>query len=283
MLSYLQTTLKNLRETMAVYDQETRNQILSRPAGAFDWKSLIIITAACVILSLLEYYGGSLNWESLANFVGLFSEEAGVATDAFFRDRSWGRLRRLAYWSTTTFIGYFVLPALLVRFVLREPLGGYYLSFTKSQVPFGLTLGLFLIMAPFLVIVAFSESFQSTYPFYNHAERSSFDLFIWIFIYGAQFFALEFFYRGFLIQGLRHRFGIYSILISTIPYVMIHFGKPLPETLGSIAAGFALGAMAYHYRSVWPPIVLHVSIAISMDLFSLSAQGRLPSLFPIFP
>lgn len=282
-MSLLRTILKNFRQAIAEDEEKTRASILSRPPGQLDSRSLIVILSACVILSLLEYYGGSVDWDALADFLALFSEDASTALRDFFRDREWGRLRRLAYWSGTTFIGYFLIPLFVIWFLLKEKAGDYYLSFRKSQVPFGLTLFLYAVMAPFVLFVAFTDSFQSTYPFYHQADRSSFDLTLWLFIYGLQFFALEFFYRGFLIEGLRHRFGIYSILISTIPYVMIHFGKPMAETLGSIIAGIVLGGIAYHYRSVWPAVVIHIAIAVSMDLFSLSVQGRLPPLLPFFP
>lgn len=280
MVSLLRTILKNFRQAIAHHEDRARNAQLSRPPEQIDSKVLIVIVVACVILSFLDYYGGSLDWEALQNLVGFFSEEAAQSVREFFRDREWGRLRRLGYWSGTTFIGYFLVPVLVIWLVLRERVRDYGLSFRRSTVPFGLTLGLFLIMVPFVLAVAFTESFQSTYPFYHHADRSRFDLIAWLFIYALQFFALEFFYRGFLIEGLRHRFGVYAILVSTIPYVMIHFGKPMAETLGSIIAGIVLGGIAYHYRSIWPAVVLHIAIAVSMDLFSLSAQGRLFSITP---
>ena len=51
-----------------------------------------------------------------------------------------------------------------------------------------------------------------------------------------QFWSLEAFFRGFFIFGLRRRFGYYSVIIMTIPYCMIHFNKPITETLGAGAS-----------------------------------------------
>lgn len=318
------TILKKTRQAIAAHEEVSRAAQLARPAGRLDVQVIVIMVMAAAILSWLDYYGGSGDWKSLAAVIWPFVDDAEATLNGIFLSVEWGRLARLGYWSGTTVIGYFIVPALLIVFVFRQKLSDYglpmpryvvhftlataivlgywqghyllaslllilasalaYLRFmrhagaqrsSRNAVPFGLTLGLFLIMVPFVVFVAFTDSFQSTYPFYQHADRSAFDFIAWSLIYAAQFFALEFFYRGFLIHGLRHRFGVYSILISMIPYVMIHFGKPLPETLGSIVAGIALGAISYHYRSVWPAIALHVSIAFSMDLFSLSAQGRI--------
>ena len=275
MVSLLRTILKNFRQAIAYHEDRARTAQLSRPPERIDTKVLLVVVTACVILSFLDYYGGSMDWSSFADLIALFSEDTAQSIRSFFSDREWGRLRRLGYWSGTTFVGYFLVPCFVIWLFLRERVRDYGLSFRRSTVPFGLTLGLFLFMVPFVLVVAFTDSFQSTYPFYHHADRSRFDLIAWLFIYSLQFFALEFFYRGFLIEGLRHRFGVYAILVSTIPYVMIHFGKPMAETLGSIIAGIVLGGIAYHYRSIWPAVVLHIAIAVSMDLFSLSAQGRL--------
>ncbi len=90
-----------------------------------------------------------------------------------------------------------------------------------------------------------------------------------------QFFSLEFFFRGFLIHGTRARYGYYAILLSVVPYCMIHFGKPLPETLGAIVAGLALGTISLFTRSIWLGVLIHVSVAVSMDLLSLAIQGKL--------
>ncbi len=269
------TILKKINQAIAVHEEESRNAQLARPVNRLDRQLLVVMLSAAVILSWLDYYGSSGDWRSMEFIFGPFMDDAEGWLRDIFMDREYGRLTRLAYWSGTTILGYFIVPVLIIRFVLKERLSDYGLSFRKGKVPFGLTLGLFLFMLPPVVFVAFTDSFQSTYPFYQHADRSTFDLIAWLMIYGGQFFALEFFYRGFLIHGLKRRFGVYAILVSTIPYTMIHFGKPMPETLGSIIAGIALGAISYHYKSIWPAVVLHVAIAVSMDLFSLSAQGRL--------
>lgn len=271
--------LKKIRLTLGAYEQKSRHAQLATPPDRLDAKILITLIAAAAILSWSDYYGSSGDWQSLKLFITPFVDDPHSTLRSIFLHSEFGRLARLSYWSGTTFLGYFIIPALIVKLIFKKRLRNFGLPLPGRNVPFGLTLGLFLAMIPFVFAVAFTESFQSTYPFYEFADRSLLDLSVWIVVYAAQFFALEFFYRGFLIHGLKHRFGVYAILVSMIPYVMIHFGKPLPETLGSIVAGIALGAMSYHYRSIWPAVSLHTAIAISMDLFSLSAQGRLLSLF----
>jgi membrane protease YdiL (CAAX protease family) len=114
-----------------------------------------------------------------------------------------------------------------------------------------------------------TESFQQMYPFYDEASRSVFDFVAWQFLYAAQFVFLEFFFRGFLIHGLKQRFGIYAIAVSTVPYCMIHFGKPFPETMGAIIAGIALGGLSLFTGSIWLGAAIHISVAMSMDVLAI--------------
>ena len=57
----------------------------------------------------------------------------------------------------------------------------------------------------------------------------------------VQFIGVEVFFRGFLVLGLAPRMGVMAVYVSVIPYVMIHFAKPMLETLGAIVAAIALG------------------------------------------
>ena len=275
MKASLQSLIKQTRQALADHEQASLDDQLSRPPGQIDTRLIVVFIVGAVILSLLNYFGGSNDWATLEYFVAPFFADPNEALSTWFQHPEYGRLARLAYWSGTTVLGYFVVPILLIRFLWKHRLADYGLPFPGSSTTFGVCLTLYLVMLPFVLVASFTDTFQSSYPFYHLADRSVFDFVVWQLLYAAQFFALEFFYRGFLIHGLKHRFGVYAIFVSMIPYVMIHFGKPLPETLGSIIAGLALGALSYHLRSIWPGVFLHIAIALSMDVFSLSAQGRI--------
>ena len=54
-----------------------------------------------------------------------------------------------------------------------------------------------------------------------------------------------------------------------VPYCMIHYGKPLPETLGAIGAGLMLGTLAMRTRSIWGGVLIHVGVATTMDVLAL--------------
>ena len=128
---------------------------------------------------------------------------------------------------------------------------------------------MFALIFPVVVIASTTPAFRNTYPFYRMANRSQFDLWTWEAMYAAQFLSLEFFFRGFLLQGLRRALGANAIFVMIVPYCMIHYGKPMPETLGAIFAGLILGTFAMRTKSIWGGVLIHVGVAITMDVLAL--------------
>ena len=120
-------------------------------------------------------------------------------------------------------------------------------------------------------------SFQSEYLIYRLAPGESLwpRWFIWEIGYALQFVAVEFLFRGFMVHGLRPQFAGFAVGIMTIPYCLIHFGKPWQETCAAVLAGLALGWLSLRTRSIWWGVLLHVSVAWSMDTLSLWRTGRL--------
>jgi membrane protease YdiL (CAAX protease family) len=51
-----------------------------------------------------------------------------------------------------------------------------------------------------------------------------------------------------------------------IPYVMVHFNKPLPETFGALGAAMVLGALALRAGSCVPGIFVHWAVGMTMDV-----------------
>ncbi len=100
------------------------------------------------------------------------------------------------------------------------------------------------------------------------------NMLIWFSIYSLYYFAFEFFYRAFLLRGLEPKLGLASaIWIQVLMSVAIHFGKPTPELLASIPAGFILGWIAWYTRSVWYVFLLHWAIGILNDLLAIHQHG----------
>jgi len=130
---------------------------------------------------------------------------------------------------------------------------------------------LLIAILPVVFMASFLPGFQDKYPFLDITEQnfSAERLLYWEIAYFLQFISIEYFFRGFLLVNLEPAFGKLAVIVSMLPYCMIHFGKPFPETIGAIFAGLILGTMALKSRSVIPGIILHYCVAITMDLLSL--------------
>jgi uncharacterized protein len=108
------------------------------------------------------------------------------------------------------------------------------------------------------------------------------DRLIWEGAYGLQFLALEFFFRGFLLFALARSFGSQAIFIMVLPYMMIHYSKPLFEAFSAILAGIILGTLALKTRSIYGGMLIHVAVSWSMDLLALYHKGLLQRLMGVF-
>jgi len=76
-------------------------------------------------------------------------------------------------------------------------------------------------------------------------------------------FGWEFLFRGFLLFGLKDKFKELSILVQMIPFVLLHFGKPEIETIGTIFMGIYFGYVVYRGNSYWPALIIHLFVNIS--------------------
>lgn len=141
-----------------------------------------------------------------------------------------------------------------------------------------LYVALFLVVIPFVIGVAGTAGFQAKYPMARamigpDLTISLEHLIVYELFYLGIFVSGESFWRGYLTFGTERDLGLYGLMFMIVPYVTAHFGKPLPETLGAILAGFTLGWLALKHRSVWLGVALHYSIALSMDLLAIRAKG----------
>lgn len=184
----------------------------------------------------------------------------------------------LVYWVVLVCTVYFAVPALVIKFGFRESLSKYGLNFRIERGFWKLYLVIAAVMLPLVYAMSHTVGFAAKYPFlriYNGDPYIGQTLLIWELIYFFQFFGLEFFFRGFLVHSLKPALGIYSIFAMTVPYCMIHFGKPPAETIAAIFAGVFLGWLSYRNGNIWLGLLLHCTVAFSMDIFALLNKGLL--------
>ncbi len=83
-----------------------------------------------------------------------------------------------------------------------------------------------------------------------------------------------------MLHPLKRSLGSYSILAMMVPYCMIHYGKPYLEANAAIVAGVVLGTLSLRTGSIWCGALIHITVAVSMDLASLHQSGLLVNLLP---
>lgn len=228
-------------------------------------RTVLVLVSCAAILATLEYYGSRSFFRAHA--------------PDWARPEGWHQLAEYGWWCGTCVFGYLVVPALLTRALLKERLVDYGFRTEDFFKHLWIYAALFAAVSPMVFTASLTEAFQRKYPFYALATRSPLDFFAWEAMYSAQFVALEFFFRGFLLFGLARHIGSAAIVVMAVPYCMIHFGKPFPETIGAIGAGMVLGTIALRTRSIYAGILIHVAVAWSMDLLSLSHKGLLSKLW----
>jgi len=259
-------------------DEEARAYLASPASRAADRKVIAIFVAAALGLTANFYLSGGAGGQLLASTLSALGlKEAAGRILAAIHDPAHGPFWQMVIWCAARFVGYLLVPAVVVWLVLGERLRDYGLRLQGMGRGLGLYLILLALVTPLVLWASTFPSFLATYPFYlvPAGEPLWPRQWCWQAIYLSQFFVLEFFFRGFLLHGTRHRFGSYAVLVQTIPYCMIHFGKPLPETLGAIVAGLVLGLMSLKTRSIWLGAALHVAVAVMMDGLTLWRHGRL--------
>jgi membrane protease YdiL (CAAX protease family) len=172
------------------------------------------------------------------------------------------------FWFIGDFITFFVVPILIIRFILKEKSNNYGLQVGDYKT--GLSLSVVFILIMFTTIWFFSSTpeFVSKYP-HLQSVRSDWGRFL-IYEMGMLMYMIswEFLWRGFMLFGLKEKFGYYSVLIQMIPFVILHNGKPAPETFGAILGGIALGVLALRTNSIYYCVITHMGVMLSIDLIS---------------
>ncbi len=234
----------------------------------------VFFVGFCLLLVHYAKFNDAFFW-----FYSLFQEGDQVALRRaiiYLRRDPFFDLYLYAWWGAVHIVGFFILPALFIRFYLKERLAQHGLQWGEVHLHAKWYL---ILAAPILcgvVMVSFREDFATHYPFYRNAGRSWLDFLLWESIYIAQFVVLEFFFRGFMLNALKPAFGSNAILVMCLPYLMLHFPKPWIEATGAIFFGLFLGILAMQSRSIWGGVGVHVSIALSMDLAALLQTRGLP-------
>jgi membrane protease YdiL (CAAX protease family) len=242
-----------------------------------DSKTVIVLLTVAAALTVQNFTSHPSDLVPVTGFVArqVGGADAELAVKEWLAERSATQLGRLTWWACSAYATYVLIPLLVIVLVLKERPTDYGLKVRGWYHGWKIYLAFVAVMVPLVWVFSAEARFQASYPFYKvrTADEIGPELLRWEILYALQFVALEFFFRGFIVHGTKHQFGAYSTFVMTVPYCMIHFGKPMPECVASIVAGVALGLMSLATRSVWLGAALHVSVAWGMDICALSRRG----------
>ena len=218
-------------------------------------RKVIIIFLSVAILQTISWYVTSRNFFRI-NFSHSLLNDPNV------------NLYEYLYWFLGDFITLFVLTALIIKFVLKENLKDYGLKLGDFKIGLFLSLTFFIVMLPLVWIFSASPDFVEKYPHLLSTRTNWNEFFIYESALLVYMSAWEFIWRGFMLFGLKEKFGYYSVLIQMIPFVILHNGKPVAETFGAIIGGIALGILAFRTSSIYYCIITHMGVMFSIDLIS---------------
>jgi len=163
-----------------------------------------------------------------------------------------------------------IIPLLIIKLVFKEALKDYGIRFGDWRNGLPLSIILLLIITGLMLFPSAQvPEFRDAYPFDKTAGDSIFNFLRFEILRGLFFYtAWEFFFRGFILFGLKKYVGDWlAICIQTIPSCLWHVGLPTGEIFASIAAGILFGIIAVRTHSILWIFILHYLIGVLLDLF----------------
>ncbi len=220
-------------------------------------RKVIVIFLSVAVLQTISWYFTSRQFFHSNLYHTLFGENANADLYEFI------------YWFSGDFLTYFICGILIIKLLLKEYISDYGMNFRNPEFGFKLIAISVIIMLPVVWFVSSSVSFSDAYPMLRQAKESwnkflIFQVFLFLFI-----FAWEFFWRGFMLFGLKKEFGYYAVLIQMIPFVILHNGKPVFETFGAIIGALLLGILAYRTGSFLYGVIIHCLVMFMMEFISI--------------
>lgn len=166
-----------------------------------------------------------------------------------------------------------LLPLAIIKFWFKEPLSSYGLRIGdwKFWIPAAFIVG--LIMVGLAYPSAKDPKFLAEYPLYKGVGDSTAIFAAHCIVYLFFYTGWEIFFRGFVQYGLLSRFGAWgAILVQSALSCLAHIGKPDSEIFSSLLGALVWGIMVFRSKSIWPAIITHWMLGISLDFFICFAR-----------
>jgi len=220
-----------------------------------DWKVKILLLSVPVISLVYIYHGMD---EAFARYFSHLSS-------LYYFD-----IYRYVYQFLAALVLFFLFPLIIIKLIFKEKLKNYGLTLGDKR--YGLRFIIItipLIVTPIIFLASHMPQVRAEYPLSKLVQDNASVFLLYEFSYVLLYYVgWEFFFRGYMLFGLREKFGdTYAILLQVIPSALLHFNKPESEFLGSIVLGIVLGYLALRTRSILYPLIIHSCIGVFTDLF----------------
>ncbi|MDI1445342.1 CPBP family intramembrane glutamic endopeptidase [Polyangium sp. 6x1] len=226
-------------------------------------RAALVFAVSCALLALLRFQGMALG--------GVLVRPIASLVDP--------RMQRHLGWVLAHVVLLLAAPLVLARIGLGQKPRDLGLGTGDARRWGKVTLGLLPLVVIGAAILSRAPGVAAHYRAHTAGISGIFGWIGWIGMWGAAFFAWEFFFRGLLVVGLaRDLGGPAAVALHLLPFTLVHVGKPALEVLLTVPGGLVFGALAFRGRSMLGPFLLHWTLAASLDLFVARSVSALPSL-----
>lgn len=176
-------------------------------------------------------------------------------------------LQAWSWWFSIQGVTGFLIPILVLM-----------IGFRHRPVKIGLGLGdwklalvVFAFYTPVVIIgtwvLSDTKAFQLEYPHYRGAIDSWPLFLVYHGLFLLYWLGWEYLWRGFILFGTQHTFGIHAIFVQAVPFALLHVDKPTSELVLSLIGGILLGALVWRCRSFWIAVPIHSVQMLVLDFW----------------
>lgn len=180
---------------------------------------------------------------------------------------AWQGIGAWGWWFGMQGVTGFVIPVLILTLLFRRRPSEIGLGWGDWKLATVLAALYVPVVAVGTWVLSNGAEFQAQYPHYQPATRDWTYFAVYELLFLFYWIGWEYLWRGFVLFGTAHTFGLYAIFVQAMPFALLHYNKPLPEAVLSVLGGVALGALVWRCRSFWIAVPIHAAQMLLLDLW----------------
>lgn len=226
----------------------SERQNFVRALRSLDLQTAVVLTL-CTLLLIVTFKYGSRDF---------FLEN--IAPDG-------SRLQSWAWWFSIQGVTGFLVPVLVLLVGFRRRPSEIGLGLGDWRVAMILAVAYVPVVIIGTWILSDGGAFMSEYPHYRAAAESWSVFSIYHALFLLYWIGWEYIWRGFVLFGTAHTFGMHAIFVQAVPFALLHVHKPTSELFLSLLGGIILGALVWRCRSFWIAVPIHAIQMLALDFW----------------